>query len=100
MIDNVVQPVELLIKEAESQRNRALEEVMQKLYGLIQGREKRDVSFTLQDGAQCFVVQFYEPRISHEGVWAYGFDVQFSEKHPLSHLEFKVTCSGYERGLA
>ncbi len=95
----VALPHDVLVSEGESQKDRLLREVMEELFSGIPDKRTTKPSFVLSDGTKCFVKKFFAPRPNEEGEIIYGFDVEL-EDSPLSHLEFAVKCSGWERGLA
>lgn len=89
-------PVEKWIQEGESQADRRIMEVMQRLFNDLPERDVTDIpSFKLDDGTECYIRKFAAPRV-RDGETIYGFDVKFNNG-PLSHLEFSVRCSGWER---
>lgn len=90
-------PLGMLIKEGESQKERVAAEVMEALFARLPNDVQRDHDFELSDGTKCWIKKFHPPRKSEEDGWIYGFDVKFSPESPLTHLEFSVRCSGWER---
>lgn len=97
--DNVSSmPYDVLIKEGSSQKDRLLKEVMEHLFSVVPDKKPETPSFTLSDGTKCYVKKFFAPRTNHEHEIIYGFDV-ILEDTSLSHLEFVVKCSGWERVL-
>lgn len=85
-------------REGESQRDRILQEVMEALFSQLRNNIDRMHDFTLSNGIKCWVTPFYAPKIKKDSL-TYGFDVKFEEEYPLSHLEFSVKCTGWERAL-
>lgn len=89
-------PIEKWMQEGKSQADRRIIEVMAHLFNDLPDRDGADVpSFKLEDGTECQVRKFTAPRM-RDGEAIYGFDVKFNDG-PLSHLEFSVRCSGWER---
>ena len=91
-------PSNVLLEEKRSQKNRIVKEVMEVLFDRLPDKKirtlTREYDFTLKDGTKCWIKQFVEPREDDDELY-YCFDVWFEEGKPLSHLEFKVTCSGF-----
>lgn len=89
-------PPELLMKEGQSQSHRRVMEVMSALFDRLPSKPgKIDPDFKLADGTECRITKFAAPR-ERDGEVRYGFDVKFNSG-PLTHLEFSVRCSGWER---
>lgn len=89
-------PVGHIISEAQSQKNRLVEEVMHLLYALLP-TEKQVLE--MADGTKCYLRAFSPPKVRSDGNLAYGFDV-ILESHPaIDHLEFSVRCTGWGRSL-
>ena len=89
-------PIDCLMREGQSQSNRRVLEVMEILFSNLPnkpGNENPD--FVLTDGTECRIVKFAAPR-ERDGEILYGFDVKFNSG-ALTHLEFSVRCSGWER---
>lgn len=95
----VQMPLGMLVREGESQRNRIVQEVMNALFERLPTTVSHKPSFSLSDGTQCWIKAFHKPKKNSDDEWVYGFDVKFAEGEPLSHLEFSVRCSGWERAL-
>ena len=93
-------PLCLLEREGQSQRDRVLMEVMEKLFTQLPKDENRPHDFVLSNGTKCWVKKFSPPGERSDGTVAYGFDVKFSDEAPLSHMEFFVKCTGWERNLS
>jgi hypothetical protein len=95
--NNVTQiPVDCLMKEGQSQSNRRVQEVMGVLFSKLPDKPgNKNPDFILADGTECRIVKFAAPR-ERDGEILYGFDVKFNSG-PLTHLEFSVRCSGWER---
>lgn len=91
-------PHEVLISEGISQKDRLLKEVMECLFASLPEKTTTDPSFLLSDGTQCFLKKFFAPRKNADDETIYGFDVVI-DNGPLSHLEFVVKCSGWERSI-
>ena len=90
---NVVHaPLEFMVKESGSQKDRLLEEVMTHLFSEIVSKDKAGYNFQLSSGTECFVKPFYHPRKNQAGDWQYGFDVKIEGQEAISHLEFSVSC--------
>ena len=99
MVENVSQiPINLLMRESESQKNRMIENVMIGLFSTLPDQKSNIADFTLPDGTQCFIKKFSSPYKKIDGDFVYGFDVKFNDG-PFSHLEFIVKCSGWERSF-
>ncbi len=92
-------PLDNFIKEGVSQSNRVVEEVMSSLFNTLSENCERPADFKLASGAKCWIKKFHPPQKNSDGEWMYGFDVKFEEGEALSHLEFSVKCSGWERVL-
>jgi hypothetical protein len=86
-------PIEKHIEEGISQRNRLLEEVMGCLFEQI---KTNSAEFFLADGTVCRIKPFTPPSVDINDELRYGFDVVMDDK-PVSHLEFTVKCTGWER---
>src|SRR5690348_5903736 len=99
--DNKISPLpfDRYLKEGQSQRDRIIEEVMKVLFSMLPERTARQPDFILSNGVKCWVKKFSPPKQDTDGEWTYGFDVKFAEGKALSHLEFSVKCSGWERAL-
>lgn len=95
---NIVQvPFETLVREGLSQRDRIVTQVMTALWETLPDKAESKPSFMLPDGTKCWLKKFSAPYQDESGQLVYGFDVQFEESNALHHLEFAVTCSGWER---
>lgn len=81
-------PIDVLMNEKRSQKDRLLKEVMDKLYEITGG-----ATFELESGAKCSVVKFSPPKQYDDGL-QYGFDVRI-DKGGIDHLEFFVKCTGF-----
>lgn len=92
-------PVDIILQESLSQRDRVVKEVMDKLYEKLPCAFV-EFDFTLTNGTKCWIKKFHPPKKNDEGILTYGFDVKFDQSAVLSHLEFSVRCSGWERSLA
>jgi len=98
--ENVVSlPHDTLTAEGESQKDRLLQEVMETLFLIIPDKKTTNPSFVLSDGTACFIKKFFAPRHNDDGEMIYGFDVEV-DNSTISHLEFSVKCSGWERCLS
>lgn len=86
-MDNI--GIDNYISVGKSLRDRKVKEVMHALY------EQVETTITLLDNEECEVVKFTPPTLREEG-WNYGFDVKFKDSEILNHLEFSVTCTGWE----
>lgn len=91
-------PIDTLIRQGQSQRDRRLLEVMTALHGLLPDKEGDHLpSFILADGTECRIVKFSAP-YERDGRLRYGFDVRL-DRGPIDHLEFCVKCSGWGGGV-
>jgi len=95
----VQMPLGMYVREGESQRDRVVQEVMAALFERLPATISSKADFKLSDGTKCWVKAFHEPKKNSDDEMVYGFDVKFAEGGPLSHLEFSVRCSGWERAL-
>lgn len=91
-------PLAAFFREGWSQTDRILQEVMQSLFMELPDKRQNDPTpvFTLADGTKCFLKKFAAPYENQDGDLVYGFDIKL-DSGPLSHLEFVVKCSGWER---
>ncbi len=92
-------PLDCLVKEGKSQRDRIAKDVMEFLFAKLPDKASLHPDFYLDDGTKCWIKKFHPPRKDENGDYIYGFDVKLGEGSPLSHLEFSVRCSGWERNL-
>jgi hypothetical protein len=91
-------PLDLIIREKQSQRDRRLLEIMEALFARLPDKPGNTAAdFTLADGTECRIVKFAVPRERDGKLW-YGFDVKL-DRGPLDHLEFSVECSGWGGGV-
>ena len=91
-------PLDKMVKEGVSQKERRVKEVMEALFSALpDGGENHD--FVLADGTKCWIKKFHPPRECEKDGMIYGFDVKFSPASPLVHLEFSVRCTGWERAF-
>ena len=89
-------PIDSFMKEGRSQCNRRILEIMTSLFSFLPDKPgNKNPDFVLSDGAECRIVKFAAPR-ERDGEFIYGFDVKINSG-PLSHVEFSVRCSGWER---
>lgn len=92
-------PISQFMKEGQSQGDRRILEVMEALFNSLPERDIQPTpDFVLADGTECRITKFSAPYENYQGDLVYGFDVKF-DTGPLSHLEFAVKCSGWERSL-
>jgi len=99
MTDNITHlGNDIIMQEAQSQADRILDEVAAQLFDMIADEAPKWADFILKNGTECLVRKFYPPKRDDKNELSYGFDVKFDDG-PLSHLEFKVTCSGWGRNL-
>ena len=97
---NASMPLNRYMSEGMSQRDRAVKEVMEALFNALPDDTSRPCDFTISNGTKCWIKKFHPPKHTADEDWIYGFDVKFGEGAALSHLEFSVRCSGWERVLA
>ena len=92
-------PIDTLIAEKRSQKDRILKEVMGKLFARLPARELKAEGipeFILADGTRCWIRAFVPPRMTDDKSYLqYGFDIRFGDGGSLDHLEFMVRCSGH-----
>jgi len=91
-------PLETFFSEGTSQKDRVLQDLHDFLFACLPDREVAGLTFVLENGTECFVKKFSPPRCDDTRGIVYGFDVAF-DRGPLSHLEFMVECTGWEREL-
>jgi hypothetical protein len=91
-------PFQTFISEKQSQKDRVLLEVMEKLFSMMPERgtpTDGQPDFTLKDGTQCWVRGFVSPgAVGDNPNPRYGFDVKL-KGGKLDHLEFMVNCTGW-----
>jgi hypothetical protein len=68
-------------------------EVMEHIYKAVTATP----DFTLAGGTKAQVTAFYDPQLSDDGELSCGFDVVLDNG---THLEFKVTNSGWGKSFA
>ncbi len=71
-----------------------LREVMQQMHTLLE----KSSDFTLQDGQKVRLVPFTTPDYNKKGQMHFGVDARLMGG-TLDHIEFTITCTGWESDL-